>query len=275
MNTVSRRFGISTLTSLRLFTRAPCTRIRSWLSAACSAGDCVSVLVAMLIAAFFTSAAIFSRRRRSAPSARRRSATWRRRSRFAASLEAERRVPRLELLRGSGRSRRPCRPWRTRASRTRSSARGPARRCDDRMEPLGHGAIRRPGISAIFASRSPSPPSALAARRLQLLARSFIAARSSAVNAVRRRARWRDSSRSHLASCRAPRSDASSCVEPRRRRMAQRSSWMRIRLPAGSRKAQSRTPYGCSVGSWTTSASLACSRSKVPSRSVVARRMLA
>jgi hypothetical protein len=29
---------------------------------------------------------------------------------------------------------------------------------------------------------------------------------------------------------------------------------MRIRLPAGSRKAQSRTPYGCSVGSWTTSA---------------------
>ena len=34
VNTVSRRFGISTLTSLRLFTRAPCTRIRSWLSAA-------------------------------------------------------------------------------------------------------------------------------------------------------------------------------------------------------------------------------------------------
>ena len=33
VNTVSRRFGISTLTSLRLFTRAPCTRIRSWLSA--------------------------------------------------------------------------------------------------------------------------------------------------------------------------------------------------------------------------------------------------
>jgi hypothetical protein len=33
VNTVSRRFGISTLTSFRLFTRAPCTRIRSWLSA--------------------------------------------------------------------------------------------------------------------------------------------------------------------------------------------------------------------------------------------------
>ena len=29
VNTVSRRFGSSTLTSLRLFTRAPCTRIRS------------------------------------------------------------------------------------------------------------------------------------------------------------------------------------------------------------------------------------------------------
>ena len=49
VNTVSRRFGISTLTSLRLFTRAPCTRIRSWLSATCSAGDCVSVLVAVLM----------------------------------------------------------------------------------------------------------------------------------------------------------------------------------------------------------------------------------
>src|SRR6266498_3357693 len=49
VKTVSRRFGSSTLTSLRLFTRAPCTRIRSWRSAACSAGDCVSGLVAMLI----------------------------------------------------------------------------------------------------------------------------------------------------------------------------------------------------------------------------------
>ena len=40
VNTVSRRFGISTLMSLRLFSRAPCTRIRSWLSA-----GCVSVLI--------------------------------------------------------------------------------------------------------------------------------------------------------------------------------------------------------------------------------------
>jgi hypothetical protein len=33
VNTVSRRFGSSTVMSLRLFTRAPCTRMRSWLSA--------------------------------------------------------------------------------------------------------------------------------------------------------------------------------------------------------------------------------------------------
>ena len=32
VNTVSRRLGISTLTSFRLFSRAPWTRIRSWLS---------------------------------------------------------------------------------------------------------------------------------------------------------------------------------------------------------------------------------------------------
>src|SRR5918998_2453517 len=53
VNTVNRRFGISTLTSLRLFSRAPSTRIRSWLSAtrgACG-GACgrASDLVAVLI----------------------------------------------------------------------------------------------------------------------------------------------------------------------------------------------------------------------------------
>src|SRR5690349_18637399 len=37
VNAVSRRLGSSTLTSLRLFSRAPCTRMRSWLSAACTA----------------------------------------------------------------------------------------------------------------------------------------------------------------------------------------------------------------------------------------------
>src|SRR3954452_4301008 len=49
VNTVSRRLGISTLTSLRLFTRAPSTRIRSWLSAACAAADWVPGVVAVLI----------------------------------------------------------------------------------------------------------------------------------------------------------------------------------------------------------------------------------
>src|SRR5664279_2741233 len=53
VNTVRRRFGIAMLTSLRLLTRAPCTRIRSWLSAACFAGDCVPVLAALVIAALF------------------------------------------------------------------------------------------------------------------------------------------------------------------------------------------------------------------------------
>src|SRR5687768_1827580 len=35
VNTVSRRLGMSTLTSFRLFTRAPWTRMRSWRSAGC------------------------------------------------------------------------------------------------------------------------------------------------------------------------------------------------------------------------------------------------
>ena len=35
VNTVSRRLGISTLTSFRLFSRAPWTRMRSWVSAGC------------------------------------------------------------------------------------------------------------------------------------------------------------------------------------------------------------------------------------------------
>jgi hypothetical protein len=35
VKTVSRRLGSSTLTSLRLLTLAPWTRMRSWLSAAC------------------------------------------------------------------------------------------------------------------------------------------------------------------------------------------------------------------------------------------------
>src|SRR5581483_7485719 len=53
VNTVSLRFGISTLTSRRLFSRAPCTRIQSWLSPAwgcgSGSGDCVCGIVAVLI----------------------------------------------------------------------------------------------------------------------------------------------------------------------------------------------------------------------------------
>ena len=60
VNTVSRRFGISRLMSLRLFTRAPCTRIKSWLSPACSAGDRVSVLVAMFSCLHLLGAAAFA-----------------------------------------------------------------------------------------------------------------------------------------------------------------------------------------------------------------------
>src|SRR6478735_9086535 len=49
VNAVNRRLGISTLTSLRLFTRAPCTRIRSWLSAACSAGAAFAVVALLMV----------------------------------------------------------------------------------------------------------------------------------------------------------------------------------------------------------------------------------
>src|SRR3712207_6354227 len=69
VNAVSRRFGISTLTSLRLFTRAPCTRIRSWLSAGCGAGDGVPGPVAVLIGTPSVE--------RPSPQSRRRSAVYR------------------------------------------------------------------------------------------------------------------------------------------------------------------------------------------------------
>ncbi|GAA3139276.1 hypothetical protein GCM10017687_64900 [Streptomyces echinatus] len=49
VNTVSRRLGISTLMSLRLFSRAPCTRISSWLSAMCAGSAAAPFLVVMLI----------------------------------------------------------------------------------------------------------------------------------------------------------------------------------------------------------------------------------
>src|SRR5690606_29865071 len=45
VKTVRRRLGISTLTSLRLFSRAPCTRISSWPSATCDASALGFVLI--------------------------------------------------------------------------------------------------------------------------------------------------------------------------------------------------------------------------------------
>src|ERR1700710_2074551 len=48
VNTVSRRFGSSTSTSLRLLTRAPWTRIRSWRSAMCSSVDGASDLAVLM-----------------------------------------------------------------------------------------------------------------------------------------------------------------------------------------------------------------------------------
>src|SRR4051812_7876433 len=56
VKTVSRRFGISTLTSLRLFSRAPCTRIRSWLSGPCGARGFGLVLVDVLVVALLVAA---------------------------------------------------------------------------------------------------------------------------------------------------------------------------------------------------------------------------
>ncbi len=50
VNTVRRRFGSSTLMSLRLFSRAPCTRISSWLSAVGRPRACVPVLESVLVA---------------------------------------------------------------------------------------------------------------------------------------------------------------------------------------------------------------------------------
>ncbi|MPN35181.1 hypothetical protein SDC9_182676 [bioreactor metagenome] len=53
VNTVSRRFGMSRLMSRRLFSRAPRTRIRSWLSATCCSGAAASVPRCSLIGAAF------------------------------------------------------------------------------------------------------------------------------------------------------------------------------------------------------------------------------
>jgi hypothetical protein len=45
VNTVRRRLGSSTLTSFKLFSRAPCTRIKSWLSPVCCLEEAMLALI--------------------------------------------------------------------------------------------------------------------------------------------------------------------------------------------------------------------------------------
>src|SRR5690606_1669493 len=74
VNTVRRRLGNTTLTSRRLFSRAPCTRIASWLSATCEAdgealvtggAGVVAMRVSLLWVAGLTCPGSRRRRRRS------------------------------------------------------------------------------------------------------------------------------------------------------------------------------------------------------------------
>src|ERR671911_1390064 len=148
VNTVSRRFGISTLTSLRLFTRAPCTRMKSWLSATCSAGDCVSVLVAMMVQEPGSAHRFLHERADpclfGGSQLRQREGGRPHRTfvQVRRVVEAERRVPRFELLRALeeaddlaflGIRGHPVPGFRREGWRAGF---------DDRMEPLGRGAIR-------------------------------------------------------------------------------------------------------------------------------------
>src|SRR5919106_400036 len=189
VNTVSRRFGISTLRSLRLFSRAPCTRIRSWLSAECRAGDCVAVLVAMLLrsprgaraqglghlTAFFTSARIFASSAAVNFFSANEVGHMPPSSRFALSLKPN--VAYLELNLDAAVKKQTTLP-------SLAYAGIPYQVFGERAGPLAlmiawsRLAMVRSGsgISAIFASSSFSPASAFSSR-----ARSFMAARSSAV----------------------------------------------------------------------------------------------
>src|ERR1700712_3144767 len=63
VNTVSRRFGISTLMSFKLLTRAPCTRIKSWLSAIWVGGVRLSVVVTLPVAVLIASVSSVERSR--------------------------------------------------------------------------------------------------------------------------------------------------------------------------------------------------------------------
>src|SRR5918996_1038194 len=156
VNTVSRRFGSSTLTSLRLFTRAPWTRIRSWLSAECRAGDCVAVLVAMLICSPRGARAqglgsphrllhepadlcLFGGGQRLQRERGRPHAAF---VEVRAVVEAERRVPRVELGRGGEEADDVALPGIRGHPVPGLRREGRGAGLDDRVDPLGHGPIR-------------------------------------------------------------------------------------------------------------------------------------
>ena len=152
--------------------------------------------------------------------------------------EAERRVPRLELLRALeeaddlavlGIRGHPV-PGLRREGRRAGF--------DDRMEPLGHGAIRLRHLGDLrehvafpirLALRAPRRASAFSS-----WARSLIAARSSSVNPL-----------DFLLPAKAKHLRASSESQPPDlgcdRRLAPRDSWIRVRLPAGSRAILQRS----------------------------------
>ena len=80
-------------------------------------------------------------------------------------------------------------------------------------------------------------------RRRRRRRRFCWASASIRVSGSARSSSWSRSSRSSACHHRT-RTSSIATADRRSRRSAQRVSWMRIRLPAGSRMAQSRTPYG-------------------------------
>src|SRR4051795_247206 len=339
VNAVSRRFGISRLTSWRLFTRAPRTRIRSWLSATCVAGGCRSVLAAMLILS---------------PSVRQCSAVFGSVRQCSAVFGSVR-----QCSAASGRRGFPREPIRiderpdvagdhdaVRARAVRRDARvlgGGASPVERQLDGRGL-AVELDVLAAETLRHRQASVYVELLGRLDVLdteqQRDFIDLAGGRTGVLLGRGRdfpdrsirgldhpavAPESLLGGLQRCGAGvQCGADEAVdgarlgnherqreptEPGGRRLGspdtqlpvqvkgggvergsgigvrhlqddgvdgghQRTSWIRTRLPAGSRTAQSRTPYGWSVGSWTISASLDCSCSKVPSRSLVASRML-
>src|SRR4051794_5160490 len=266
VNTVSRRFGISIEMSLRLFSRAPCTRITPCLSATCCAVARELFALVALIRIAGSAHSLLQERA---------DLLLLRRSELLQCVirwphvtvvqlrfitEPDGRVPLVELRRGFeeadvltfavGVSRHAVPGLRREVRRTG---------LDDRVELLRHRLVRsRHRVDRVQASLCEV---GLLRFRLQLLrARPHRGAFFGAELAIRLaggllRALLRSLPCSHLRSSSMAR---------------QRSSWIRTRFPAGSRTAQSRVPHACSIGSCTISMSLAWTFSNVASRSGVA-----